>query len=271
VFLETALRLLADKGAGLRAAVTADRALRPAQIPANFVQAKAPARTRSFKGIKYDTYESAASGRREIRWLGAPDPEPWSLPHFLSEPTLTLVRPRAYWVPGYRADLIERLALHGVEMAALTEPKTVRVDMLRLTAPKIASQAAEGHVAITVKDVTTERRDWVFAPGSVRVSTDQPLGDLVVLLLEPQSSESFFAWGMIPEVLTRVEYIEAYAIAPLADRMLAADAGLRAEFEARLAADPAFAKDAAARLAWFYERTPFYDDRYLLYPIGREV
>ncbi|WP_421933174.1 M14 family metallopeptidase [Phenylobacterium sp.] len=271
VFLETALKLLADKGAGLRAAITADRALRPAQIPANFVQAKAPARTRSFKGIKYDTYESPASGRREIRWLGEPDPEPWSLPHFLSEPTLTLARPAAYWVPGYRADLIERLALHGVEMAALTEPRTVSVDMLRLTAPKIASQAAEGHVAITARDVTTERRDWVFAPGSVRVSTDQPLGDLVVLLLEPQSSESFFSWGMIPEVLTRVEYIEAYAIAPLADRMLAADAGLRAEFEARLAAEPAFAKDAAARLAWFYERTPFYDDRYLLYPIGREV
>jgi len=23
-------------------------------------------------------------------------------------------------------------------------------------------------------------------------------------------------------------------------------------------------------LQWFYERTPFYDDRYRLYPVGRE-
>lgn len=271
VFLETALGLLAREGGGLKTAIATDRALRPTQIPANFVRAKAPARIRTFKGIRYDTYESAASGRREIRWLGEPDAEPWSLPHFLSEPTLTLARPAAYWVPGYRADLIERLALHGVEMAALTEPKTVNVEMLRLTTPKIAGQAAEGHVAITVKEVTPERRDWTFSPGSARISTDQPLGDLVILLLEPQSSESFFSWGMVPEVLTRVEYIEPYAIAPLADRMLAADAGLRAEFEAKLAAEPEFAKDAAARLAWFYERTPFYDDRYLLYPIGREL
>lgn len=271
VFLETALGLLAREGGGLQAAITADRALRPAQIPANFVQAKAPARMRSFKGIRYDTYESVASGRREIRWLGEPDPELWTLPHFLSEPTLTLSRPSAYWVPGYRKDLIERLALHGVEMQALTAPKTVSVEMLRLTTPQIARQAAEGHVAITVKEVTPERRAWTFSPGSVRVSTDQPLGDLVVLLLEPQSSESFFSWGMVPEVLTRVEYIEPYAIAPLADRMLAADAGLRAQFEAKLAAEPGFAKDAAARLAWFYERTPFYDDRYRLYPIGRET
>ena len=25
-----------------------------------------------------------------------------------------------------------------------------------------------------------------------------------------------------------------------------------------------------ARLAWFYERTPFYDQRFRLYPVGRE-
>jgi hypothetical protein len=271
VFLETALKLLAAEGGSLRGAITADRALRPAEIPANFVPGKAPARMRSFKGIKYETYESVASGRREIRWLGEPDPELWSLPHVLSEPTLTLSRPKGYWVPGYRKDLIERLELHGVAMETIAAPTTVSVEMLRLGKPAIATQAAEGHVAITVTEVTPERRDWIFSPGSVRVSTDQPLGDLVVLLLEPQSSESFFAWGMIPEVLTRVEYIEAYAIAPLADAMLAGDPKLKAEFEAKLAADPKFAGSPGARLAWFYKRTPFYDDRYLLYPIGREV
>ena len=122
-----------------------------------------------------------------------------------------------------------------------------------------------------VRDVTPERRDWAFQPGSARVSTDQPLGDVAILMLEPQSVESLFAWGLFPEVLNRVEYIEGYAIAPLAEKMMAADPALKAEFEAKLAADPAFAADGDARLAWFYERTPFYDDRYRLYPVGREI
>ena len=104
----------------------------------------------------------------------------------------------------------------------------------------------------------------------MRVPTDQPLGDIAVLLLEPQSSESFFAWGMFPEVLSRVEYIEGYAIAPLAEKMLAADPALKAEFEAKLASDAAFAADGDARLQWFYERTPFYDDHFRLYPVARE-
>jgi len=271
VFLETALKLLAAEGQGLRAAIAADRAERPDPVLANFIPAAEPSRTRVFKGIRYETYDSPASGRREVRWLGEADPEPWRLPFFGSRPTLMLHRPAAYWVPGYRGDLIDRLALHGVELTRLAAPATVAVEMLRLKDPKLAGTAAEGHVAVTVIEVSPERRDWTFPAGSARISTDQPLGDLVVLLLEPQSSESFFSWGMIPEVLTRVEYIEPYAIAPLADRMLAADPSLRAEFEARLAAEPDFAANAAARLAWFYERTPFYDDRYLLYPIAREV
>ena len=271
VFLETAMKLLAEKGDSLRAAIDQDRALRPADIPANFVAEDKPSATRAFKGILYETYESPASGRTEIRWLGQPDPQVWSLPFYGSRPTLTLKRPSAYWVPSYRKDLIERLKLHGLTVEPLAAAKTLPVEMLRLTDPKIATKANEGRVQISVTQVAPETRDWTFPTGSVRVPTDQPLGDLAVLLLEPQSSESFFAWGMVPEVLSRVEYIEGYAIAPLAEKMMTADPQLKAEFEAQLAADPKFAADPEARLGWFYRRTPFYDDRHLLYPIAREL
>ena len=173
-------------------------------------------------------------------------------------------------MPAYRTDLIERLRIHGLTMETLEAPRTVSVEMLRLVNPTLAARANEAHVQASVTEVSTERRDWTFAPGSVRVPTDQPLGDVAVLLLEPQSNESLFAWGLFPEILSRVEYIEGYAIAPLAEAMMAADPALKAEFEAKLAAEPDFAANGDARLAWFYERTPFYDDRYRLYPVGRE-
>jgi hypothetical protein len=53
--------------------------------------------------------------------------------------------------------------------------------------------------------------------------------------------------------------------------MLAADPALKAAFEAKLAADPAFAADPNARLGWFYAQTPYSDARYRLYPVGRET
>ncbi len=270
VFLETALRVLAEQAGPLRAAGAADRALRPAEIPTNFQSDAEPLNIRPFKGVLYETYDSPVSGRTEIRWLGRADPEVWPMPYYGSHPGLVLRRPTAYWVPAYRTDLIQRLRIHGLTMETLEAPRTVPVEMLRLIDPTLAGRANEGHVQMSVKAVETERRDRTYAPGSVRVPTDQPLGDIAVLLLEPQSQESFFAWGLFPEIMSRVEYIEGYAIAPLAEAMMAADPALKAEFEAKLAADPAFAANAQARLGWFYERTPFYDDRYRLYPVGRE-
>ena len=270
VFIEAALRLLADRGLELREAWQADAALRPGQIPTNFVPEETPSRTRDFLGIRYETYESPASGRTEIRWLGEPDPEIWRMPFYGSVPTLMLDRPEAYWVPSYRADIIERLRIHNVLMETLTEPRTVEVEMLTLPDATFAARANEGHVQMSSGEPVAETRTWTFPAGSVRVPTDQPMGDVVVLMLEPQGVESLFAWGFFPEIFSRVEYIEAYAIAPLGEQMLASDPELRAEFEARLAADPAFAADGDARLAWLYERTPFYDQRYRLYPIARE-
>lgn len=270
VFIEETLKVMAENIGDVRAAITADRALRPQNLPTNFVSVDTPTEIIPFKGIKYEMYESAASGRKEIRWLGEPDPELWQMPWFGSTPTLYLQRPKAYWVPAYRADIIDRLAASGVEMTRVDAPTSVDVTMLRLKGPKMSQRANEGHVEVKIDGVEEEQTRWTFAPGSVRISTDQPLGDIVMLALEPQSRESYFAWGMFLEVLSRVEYIEPYAIAPLADKMMAADPALKAEFEAKLAAEPEFAANPHARLGWFYERTPFYDQRHLLYPVARE-
>jgi hypothetical protein len=94
---------------------------------------------------------------------------------------------------------------------------------------------------------------------------------LAAELLEAEAPDSMLAWNFFPAILQRTEYMEPYVTAPMADAMLKADPALKARFEAKLAADPAFAADGDARLAWIYAQTPYFDDRYLLYPIAREL
>jgi len=55
---------------------------------------------------------------------------------------------------------------------------------------------------------------------------------------------------------------------PMARKMLAESPELKAQFEKKLGEDKAFAADHAARLQWFYERTPFYDANAFVYPVG---
>lgn len=57
----------------------------------------------------------------------------------------------------------------------------------------------------------------------------------------------------------------------MAKKMLYDAPALQKEFEEKKAKDSAFAKGPTEILTWFYSKTKFYDDRYLLYPIGRAL
>ena len=268
IFVETALKLAGEESASLRTAIDEDRTARPKTTVLRWKSRKAPLYTiDDFLGVAHETYRSPASGRDEIRWLGKPVRQ--RMPVFGEEPDVEVTLPAAWWVPPSEAQVIERLKLHGIAFETISEPRRLMLERTRIVDPKLG-EANEGHIPLTAK-FEPIRREETLPAGSVRVPTDQPLGLLAATLLEAESRDSMLAWNYFPGILQRTEYVEGYVIAPLAERMLNADPTLKREFEAKLAADPKFAADGDARLAWFYERTPYYDARYLLYPVAREV
>jgi hypothetical protein len=269
VLLETTLKTLASEASGLKAAIATDRAARPATVDANWKTREAPVGTIDFLSIASEQHDSPASGSRITRYLGTPGPTV-AIPVFGSEPGLQLTVPKAYWVPPTKPEVIARLKLHGIRLETLTAPRAVNVEMIRFDGCKPAG-LSEGRMMYAPTTLKRERVTQTFPVGSVRVSTDQPLGILATSLLEPENDDSFFAWGFFAEILSRVEYMEPYAIAPMAERMLATDPALKAEFDQKLKDEEGFAASPLRRLQFFYERSPFYDDRYLLYPVGREL
>jgi hypothetical protein len=108
----------------------------------------------------------------------------------------------------------------------------VDVEAYRLADAKLEAASFEGHVRVTATAVPEARHERL-ARGAARVSTDQPLGDLAVLLLEPASPDSFFQWGFFHEALQPTEYVEGYVMEPMAEAMLAEDAALKARYEQR--------------------------------------
>jgi hypothetical protein len=283
VLLEGTLRILGEKGASLRDATRTDQERHPPEVTLDWTTPPAPSRSVEVLGVEWRKVPSPISGGMRIEYTGKP--RTVSLPKFdQTVPEVTVHRPRAYWVPPAWSDVIERLERQGVRVERQPAPRQLDVEMYRIREPKLAPEAFEGRVAVTAR-FETERRRETFPAGAVRVPTDQPLGDLAVLLLEPASPDSYFAWGFFHEVLRYPEYVEAYVMEPMAEKMLAEDPALRAAFEKKLTDDEAFARSEAqkatehepffqsapARLQWFYEKTPYHDDRALLYPVAREL
>ncbi len=269
VFLESILKTLADDGAALRRATAEDQRRHLDPLPLAFAVPKTEPPKIEFLGVSSRLTPSAVSGALRLEWIG--EPVTLEIPLLAAtEVAATVARPAAYWIPATYPEVIEILESHGIEVERLTEPREVEVEMMRLEAAKAAASPFEGHLRVTPGEATSEvRRQW-FAAGSARVATDQPLGDLAMLLLEPGHADSLFQWGFFLEVLQRTEYAESYVMEPLAERMLAEDEELAAEFRRKLLTDAEFAADPRARLQWFYRRTPYWDARWALYPVGRE-
>lgn len=275
VLLAATLELLAKEQDSLQEASRTDQQRRPKSIPLGFQRNKDPVMEKVlFKGISSERYQGEVSGAEVVRWTGKPVDE--TIPVvYITEPAVTVEMPSAYIVPAAWSDIVHRIALHGIVVEQLSTTLTTAAEVYRLPGAGIAEPSPwtpnpfEGHIRIDPGEPVKEVIETTFPAGSYRISTDQPLAELLVLMLEPQAPDSFLQWGYFLEIFTRTEYAEAYVMEPLAQKMLDDDKELRVRFEQKLATDKDFAASQSQRLMWFYEQTPFYDEQYLLYPVAR--
>jgi hypothetical protein len=267
VFLESIIRTVSTQATALQGAISQDRARRNKEVVLTWKQSEKKDSIR-FLGIESTREKSKVSNGEYVIWKGKPVSQTISFTRH-NTPDKKSERPKAYWVPATHKEVIDRLRAHGLIMEVITIAEEIDVTMYRATNYKFAKAPNEGHFAVTA-DFKREKRREIFYPGSVKIETDQPLGDLAIMLLHPDSPDSFFQWGFFPEIFSRTEYIENYVIEPLANKMLAEDPALAAEFEKKKKEDPAFVNDAGAVYQWFYSRSPYFDSRWLLYPVGEE-
>ncbi|MEO7523313.1 MAG: hypothetical protein ABIT58_04425 [Ferruginibacter sp.] len=292
VLLESTLKLLATEGQNLKKRTEMDKADRVAKIPMAFkipqmkgainIDTKVteqkteipstPTDSLNFLAIASVMHKSTVTNADYVEWLAKP--ESMKVINYRStEPYDFIDRPKGYWIPPSCDMVIERLKLHGIKMTVTTQAQEINVDMYRMSNYKFEDenhivQPFEGRMQVNA-ETKNEQHKQLFPAGSVYISTDQPLGDLAILLLEPKSKDSFFSWGFFNSIFQRTEYIEGYVMEPMAKKMLDESPELKKEFEEKKANDREFAASPEAILSWFYSKTKFYDQRYLLYPVGR--
>ncbi len=294
VLLESTLNLLTYEGQSLKKITEKDKSARDSKVPMAYKvpqmknstniesttnlelsesNVKAPD-SLDFFGIDSRLVKSPITNSDYIEWLGKPV-KMRIVNYKATEPVDFITRPKGYWVPASCNEVIARLKMHGIKMDMISEPIEVTVEMYRIENARIENEyhqpiPFEGHMQVS--GITKpEIRKQLFPRGSAYISTDQPLGDLAMILLEPISKDSYFSWGFFLPIFQRTEYIEAYIMEPMAKKMLDESPELRQEFEQKKASDKAFANDQNAILTWFYSKTKFYDERYLLYPVGRAL
>ncbi|WP_342378787.1 M14 family metallopeptidase [Myxococcus stipitatus] len=223
-----------------------------------------------FRGYAYERGTSEVSGQTWIRYDDS-KPEVWTVPYFDTvEPALTVTLPAGGYLvpPAHAAWVSQKLTTHGLSFQRLARPTpSSDVEVFRATESKWSPSSNEGHQTLSVKGAW-EKQTRALPAGTLYVPVAQPGVELVAHLFEPSGPDSLLSWGFFNAHFEQKEYIEDYVLEPFARELLAKDARVKAEWDAKLK-DPAFAKDARARLRFFYERHPARDTQLRVYPVLR--
>ncbi len=233
-----------------------------------------------FHGYAYTSEKSAVSGDTMVTYSHTK--QDFTLPFQTGVvATATTTPPAAYIIPVQWTDVIGVLAVHGVQMQRTTAAWTGTVERYHCDGmvwqrppfegrhPLFHGEAPQGQGG-HFGTCTPVAEQVTYPAGSAVVELNQPLSRVAVQWLEPQAPDSAMAWNFFDPIFEQKEYGEPYVVEKLARTMLANDPQLKADFEAKLQSDPKFAGSPEARLAFFYDRSPYGKaNRVGVYPVGR--
>lgn len=220
-----------------------------------------------YKGIEVKEEESIISGAPKNVYTG--EPYTIEIPFFnKSLPYDSVSAPYAYIIPKEWGLIADRLKLHGVEVQTLVKEKELTVTRYKFYDFKFSTAPFEGRQSVTTKYETFTEKVYIPA-GSYIVYTNQRTIRVILTALEPKSGDSYLRWGFMNGIFERKEYFEDYVMERIALEMYYQDKNLAEEFNKQLREDQKFREDKNARLNWFYERSPYFDKQYLVYPIMR--
>jgi hypothetical protein len=231
----------------------------------------------NFRGYKTIRTKSEISGAERVEYTQ--EPLDYRIPlRDDIQPSISVKAPAAYIVPRPWQAVIGVLSAHGVRMRRLASTWTGEVETYRCTATwqerpyegrhPLAGNAEFGTTGAGLSCRPVKEK-ITFPAGSAVVMMDQRTARVAAHWLEPLGPDSAVNWGHFDAIFEQKEYGEGYVLEKYARQMLERDPKLRKEFEDRLAADPKFSASPSARLNFFYQRSPYWDPKLGLYPVGR--
>jgi murein tripeptide amidase MpaA len=226
--------------------------------------------TLQFRGYEAGHKASAVSGQPRLYYDRS---RPYVRPiKFYNDarPTVVVKAPWAYLIPAAWTEVLDNLRRNGVVLRHLTTIGN-RAEMYRLDNFKTTPKPYEGHYLHSQVAVETLFMKWdTWTDVYIAELREQgPARRYLVEALEPQATDSFFAWGFFDSVLQQKEHYSDYVFEDLAAEFLAKNPAVRRELDDAKAADPALAASGPAQLEWVYQHSPYAEAGYRRYPVVR--
>ena len=237
-------------------------------FPINFIEHEKPEKF-LFKGFRSIEESSEITGNKILKYTDKP--VEFYIPNYNKSTISDFVNvPEAYLIPKQFSEIVEIIKLHRIDVEALKSEKKFQVEKYKFAKVKFWSRPYEGRLPVNFEFEKLKEKT-IVEKGTFVISTNQKALRVILFLLEPASQDSFVRWGFFNAFFERKEYAEPFIMEPIAKKMLQERKSLWREFYNRVEIDEEFRNNAAERLDFFYQRSPYFDKGEKVYPVMRVV
>lgn len=184
---------------------------------------------------------------------------------------LLVNKPIAYIIPQAWDKAIKLLKLNNVKLQQFAHDTVLNVEVYQIEDYKTSPRPYEGHYLHSDVKLKTSTATINYYAGDYVVYANQKTNRYIVETLEPQATDSYFAWNFFDSILSQKEYFSAYVFEDLAAGFLKENPKIREELNEAIRLKPELKDNAAAQLNWVYQHSPYFEKTFLRYPVARLV
>ena len=222
-----------------------------------------------FKGYEASRISSTITGGKRLKYDTAkPFTKPVKYQNYFKS-TDSVIIPNAYVIPKGMHHVLELLRLNAIELTELKKDSIIQVESYKINAFDTRRNPYEGHYQHYNTKVVSKTERINFKAGDFIAKTNQSGLRYLIETLEPQAPDSFFNWNFFDTILQRKEGFSPYVFEDKAERILAENPELEAQFILKKSLEEDFANNWYAQLNWIHKKSVHYEKAHMQYPVYR--
>lgn len=221
--------------------------------------------TMTFRGYEYEYLPSVLTSEKRLKYYSN-KPKNYEIKYFDHyKSSLFRSKPKYYLIPGQWQHVIQRLKANEVKLTEIQNDTTISVEGHYIKDFQTVSKPFEAHYLHYDVKTETVQFEYQAKKGDLLIPTGTVNDYFLMSVLEPDATDSYFAWNFFDEVLGRKEYFSPYVFEEKAIEILERNPELKKEYESKVG-------DFGSRwekLDYIYRNSEMYEKTHNLYPVFR--
>lgn len=218
-----------------------------------------------FRGYEYEFLPSILTSEKRLKYYSN-KPKTYNIKYFdRYKSVLYRTKPKYFLIPKQWHHVIHRLQSNNIEMIEIDKDTSIKVEGHYIQDYQTVKNPYEGHYMHYDVKIESSIFEYEGKKGDVLIPMGTSNDYFLMSVLEPDATDSYFAWNFFDEILGRKEYFSPYVFEEKAIEILERNPELKKKYEAKV-------KDMNSRwekLDYIYRHSGMYEKTHNLYPVFR--